>query len=58
MSINCRKCKHFIITWDLKAPYGCKIFGMKTKQMPSIEVYKTSGTECVKFQVKDEPAKK
>ncbi|MFO7448341.1 MAG: hypothetical protein R6W90_18420 [Ignavibacteriaceae bacterium] len=57
MAINCRKCKYFIITWDSKRPYGCIAFGMKTRQMPSIEVYKSSGRECLKFEAKP-PAKK
>jgi len=54
MAIECRKCKHFFITWDPKNPYGCRIFGMKTKQMPSVEVFATSGKECLKFQKKEE----
>lgn len=58
MAINCRKCKHFFITWDPNNPYGCKSFGIKTKQMPSIEVYVTSGKECLKFQKKEEAPKK
>ena len=58
MAINCRKCKHFFITWDTNAPYGCRIFGIKTKQMPSIEVFKSSGRECLKFEKKDEAPQK
>lgn len=58
MAINCKKCKYYYITWDPKFPYGCKAFGMKTKQLPSTEVYASSGTECVKFQKKEGPSTK
>ncbi len=57
MNINCRKCKHFYVTWDINHPYGCKSFGMKTKQLPSLAVYQTSGKECLKFQKKEHPPK-
>ena len=58
MPIDCRKCRHFYITWDHKFPYGCKSFGMKTKQMPSAEVYTSSGKECLKFEKKEDPPSK
>jgi|YelNatPaOPRAMG01_1025707.scaffolds.fasta_scaffold00247_15 hypothetical protein len=58
MAVNCKKCKYYYITWDAKFPYGCKAFGMKTKQLPSVEVYISSGKECIKFQKKEEPTVK
>jgi len=50
--INCYKCKYFYITWDKKFPYGCKVFGFKSKILPSIEVKKASGKECLSFKPK------
>jgi len=58
MSVSCRKCKHFAITWDSQKPYGCKAFGIKSKQMPSIEVYYASGRDCLKFEAKMEAKNK
>ena len=58
MVVECRKCKHFFITWDPKHPNGCKAFGIKTKRIPSAEVYLTSGKECLKFQKKETTQKK
>ncbi|MDP3683464.1 MAG: uracil-DNA glycosylase [Ignavibacteria bacterium] len=53
MAVNCRQCAHFYITWDRNFPYGCKAFGLKTKRIPSAEVYLSSGKECLKFQKKE-----
>jgi len=49
---NCRKCKHYYITWDAKFPYGCRLFGIKSKQIPSVVVYKSSGKVCQGFEEK------
>jgi len=57
MAVNCRQCAYFYITWDRNFPYGCKAFGLKTKRTPSIEVYQSSGKECLKFQPKVKPKK-
>ncbi|MDP3148874.1 MAG: uracil-DNA glycosylase [Ignavibacteria bacterium] len=53
MTINCRQCTHFYITWDKNFPYGCKAFGLKTKRIPSAEVYLSSGKDCLKFTPKE-----
>jgi len=47
--INCLKCHYFYVTWDKDFPRGCKFFDFKTKNMPSIEVLRSSGMECLKF---------
>lgn len=49
---NCRQCEHFHTTWDKAAPLGCKMFGFKCRQMPSIEVLTTTGKQCCFFQAK------
>ena len=53
---NCLKCTHFYITWDLSFPKGCKMFGIKTVQLPSWEVRKNTGKNCPSF-VKSERIK-
>jgi len=50
--INCFDCISFYITWDEKFPRGCKAMGFKSREMPSAVVYKSSGSECLKFRKK------
>ncbi|HIP06366.1 MAG TPA: uracil-DNA glycosylase [Mariprofundaceae bacterium] len=45
----CRQCQHYYITWDAAFPYGCKAFALKSKALPSQEVFVASGKSCVKF---------
>ncbi|QZY55706.1 uracil-DNA glycosylase [Crassaminicella profunda] len=47
--IFCRKCKYFYVTWDVKFPNGCKLFGIKAKSVPSILVYQSTGEKCTHF---------
>ena len=49
---NCRQCEHFQVTWDNANPLGCKKFGFKTRQLPSVEILATSGKQCNFFQAK------
>jgi len=41
MPVDCIKCAHFKITWIKAQPYGCKLFGFKSKGLPSVEVFNT-----------------
>lgn len=52
-TVQCRKCKYYYITWDTQFPYGCKLFGVKSKQLPSIVVYKSTGKFCDNFTTKN-----
>jgi len=51
--INCFKCKHFYVTWDKNFPRGCKAMGFKTKRIPSEDVYRSSGMDCLNFEKKE-----
>ncbi|MEH6943006.1 uracil-DNA glycosylase [Bacillus sp. JJ722] len=46
------KCKHYFVTWDQHAPKGCKAFGFKSIQLPSMIVLQSSGQNCMKFDEK------
>jgi hypothetical protein len=46
---NCLKCGHFYITWDTHFPRGCKLFGFKSKHLPSQTVYEATGNFCEHF---------
>ncbi len=50
--IDCRKCAHFFVTWDKKRPYGCKGFGFKSRSIPSLDVFSSSGHDCLQFERK------
>lgn len=49
-NIDCRKCVHFFVTWEKNCPYGCKAYGFKGPQMPSIVVKSLSGESCYFFK--------
>ena len=49
--INCLKCKHYHATWDPQLPRGCKLFGIKSVQIPSVLVKKESGGDCKGFEL-------
>jgi hypothetical protein len=47
--IQCQKCKYYHVTWEINFPNGCRLFEIKSKQMPSLIVYQSIGTQCDKF---------
>ena len=49
-NLDCRKCVHFFVTWEKNCPYGCKAYGFKGPQMPSIVVKSSSGERCNFFK--------
>ncbi|PLT35918.1 uracil-DNA glycosylase [Bacillus sp. V5-8f] len=51
--INCMTCKHFFVTWDRNFPRGCKAFQFKTAVLPSQEVLRASGRQCMKYEKKE-----
>jgi hypothetical protein len=52
--VNCRECRHYYITFDAAAPYGCRAYGFKAKITPSLAVYQSSGMHCTLFSPKKE----
>ena len=53
---NCWDCRHLMITWDVRKPYGCKLMGFKSKMIPSIEVLSIDGRFCGGFSAKARPS--
>ena len=51
-NVNCRKCIYFYITWDNRFPYGCKLYEVKSRQLPSMVVYQSIGKMCESFKEK------
>jgi hypothetical protein len=56
--VDCAKCRHFYVTWDPHFPKGCKVFGFKSKQLPSHTVYEATGKFCEEFAEKTKPREK
>ena len=50
--INCFDCLYMHITWQPAHPYGCRAIGFKSKVLPSLEVFKNSGSPCMHFSPK------
>ncbi|MCL1823054.1 MAG: uracil-DNA glycosylase [Oscillospiraceae bacterium] len=50
--VNCFKCRHFTITWESKFPKACNLYEFKSAQMPSLTVFKTTGSPCAGFEEK------
>ncbi|SDN35414.1 hypothetical protein SAMN04488502_1216 [Dendrosporobacter quercicolus] len=50
----CRNCRFFYITWDSAYPYGCKVMGFKSKNLPCVVTRQVSGQECLSFAAKNQ----
>jgi hypothetical protein len=50
---NCLKCVYFKVSWDPVHPRSCGVFGIKCRNLPSVEVYRATGTHCPAFQLKE-----
>lgn len=50
--VDCRKCKFYYITWNQNFPYGCSLFKIKARQMPSLVVFQSIGKRCENFEEK------
>jgi hypothetical protein len=51
-SPDCLKCMHFYVTWDPAFPRGCRIFQIKTRNMPSWDVRSATGRACPAFEAR------
>jgi hypothetical protein len=50
--INCVTCKHYFVTWEPAFPKGCRAYGFKTSELPSVLVKRSSGLPCMNFESK------
>jgi hypothetical protein len=48
---NCLKCEYFAVTWDAKFPRSCKVFGIKSRNLPSWAVHRSTGKHCPAFSL-------
>jgi hypothetical protein len=54
---NCLLCLHFKVTWDPALPRSCGLFGFRSLNLPSMEVFRTTGKHCPAFQPRGEARK-
>ncbi|GHV83489.1 hypothetical protein AGMMS50212_08290 [Spirochaetia bacterium] len=51
-SPNCLKCVHFRVTWDNSFPRSCGVFQIKSKNLPSVEIFNATRRQCPSFELK------
>jgi len=51
--IICQKCIHYFVTWEPSQPHGCRAYGFKSKQIPSVVVKESSGMKCNFYKLKN-----
>lgn len=49
---NCLACLHFHVTWDPAFPRSCDVFDIKSRNLPSAEVFAATGYQCPSFERK------
>ncbi len=47
---NCLKCEFFAVSWDPDFPRSCRVFGVKSRELPSVVVYQSTGRHCPAFR--------
>jgi len=52
---DCFKCRFFKITWETFFPRSCQVFGVKCRNLPSMEVFLSTGKHCFAFEARDLP---
>lgn len=50
---NCLKCVHFKVTWNPQFPRACGLFGFKCRDLPSLEVLRSTGVPCPSFTLRE-----
>lgn len=50
--VICQKCVHYFVTWQVGKGHGCKAYGFKSAQLPSVVVKNSSGADCRLFMPK------
>jgi len=48
----CLKCAHCRVTYEPAFPYACGLYGVKSRNLPSTEVFLSTGQHCFSFKLK------
>ena len=49
---NCFQCRFFYVSFDNNRPYACRAMGFKSREMPSLEVFRAAGSKCLSFRAR------
>jgi hypothetical protein len=50
--VTCFGCVHLVTTYQPAFPYACRLMGMKSRALPSIEVFKETGEDCRGYEAR------
>lgn len=50
---QCMKCTHYMVTYDPISPRGCRLYQVKSAQMPCLIVKMSTGKECPDFKIRE-----
>lgn len=56
MKPNCKVCMYYYVTWNNKQPHGCKLYGFKSLQIPSVVIRVQTREDCNGFSPKKKKA--
>lgn len=56
-AVSCRRCRHYVLTWEPAQPYACRAHGFKSRKNPALVVFESSGMECQLFDPRTERLK-
>ncbi|RUM66598.1 MAG: uracil-DNA glycosylase [Sulfurimonas sp.] len=56
-TLNCKRCRHYFVTWQNNQPHGCRAYGFRSLQIPSVVVQHSSGMPCSLFRLKEHASK-
>lgn len=56
--VTCFGCAHLVTTYERSFPYACRLMGMKSRALPSIEVFKATGEECRGYESRQTDARR
>ncbi len=51
---DCLTCLNFKVTWDPNFPRSCLVFGIKSRRLPSLEVFAATRRHCPSYERRPE----
>lgn len=48
--VSCFGCVHLVTTYDRAMPYACRLIGIRSRLLPSIEVRRETGEDCKGYE--------
>ncbi len=51
----CARCRHYWVTHQPATPHGCRVFGILSARLPSVEIRMATGQDCSAFEERPAP---